>query len=662
MSTTKLNKNKNKPTQQGTSENLREIIGKEKKNKDVEVCSSEKGREKGEASSTGGPKIACLDLTYDEDTGASQRTDEAFVKEMGRIRIDSASSVGSRSSVSSFPDSLCSLPRRTRDTKEQTGRENENPKKRTEVTEHFVLEEALDMISSLYKVLEKNIETNTKREIKDIVRRMGRQVATINGNVVRNWLLQHKYDRGPETKTAKTQTRSNTIEMGTQTDSDGILYEIHSCENYDEWREQADAKWDGSVFSASTVTKGSITEIINADVSVILVEDGDVGMTKGIAKVYGDRYPCIRNVKEDLAILEQKSSIRVRDNNSNKEETQKVIKITFDGTEKDLFYKVAKLKQETLTDKNIALHEINMDIVRFRKLMENFYRGSDTKITIYEEEKKRSYARAAKKQKIKGTYALIVEGQEGMTYNDVLKNVKEVLGKEENQDNIRGLRSTRDGKLLIIADKDERALERTKTALKDTCNRIGKMYELANGEDLESVHIRGLDTLTTKEDVKLALGTCVESIEDCWLKISDLRPTKNGTQNVTVTANKAVVEKLLEARTVRVGLNRCFVDMRIKMAKCIKCWSYGHETSQCDGPDRRKLCYKCGQDGHISKDCQGNEECPLCDEKGHRAGSGRCTDFRRSLSIQKAREAGTTEEEQEDREVRKQIQHTNVTS
>ncbi|KAK4880428.1 hypothetical protein RN001_008574 [Aquatica leii] len=65
---------------------------------------------------------------------------------------------------------------------------------------------------------------------------------------------------------------------------------------------------------------------------------------------------------------------------------------------------------------------------------------------------------------------------------------------------------------------------------------------------------------------------------------------------------------------------RCQLEKHVKMERCFKCWSYNHRARDCDGPDRSGRCYACGQ-----------EFCIVCNKNGHKAGSGKCIIFRKSL-------------------------------
>ncbi|KAK4887181.1 hypothetical protein RN001_003452 [Aquatica leii] len=76
---------------------------------------------------------------------------------------------------------------------------------------------------------------------------------------------------------------------------------------------------------------------------------------------------------------------------------------------------------------------------------------------------------------------------------------------------------------------------------------------------------------------------------------------------------------------------RCKLEKHVKMERCFKCWSYNHRARDCDGPDRSGRCYACRQEENSAKICKNEEFCIVCNKNGHKAGSGKCIVFRRSL-------------------------------
>ncbi|CAH0555181.1 unnamed protein product [Brassicogethes aeneus] len=101
--------------------------------------------------------------------------------------------------------------------------------KRRESSEAFVLKEALEEITRLSKILEANIEQNTKTENKKLAVGMTKHVEVINRQTIRNWIEKHSFEEGPKMLyNGETQTEENgtyaittqTVEQGTQTEAE----------------------------------------------------------------------------------------------------------------------------------------------------------------------------------------------------------------------------------------------------------------------------------------------------------------------------------------------------------------------------------------------------------------------------------------------------------
>ncbi|KAL1487466.1 hypothetical protein ABEB36_015865 [Hypothenemus hampei] len=120
--------------------------------------------------------------------------------------------------------------------------------------------------------------------------------------------------------------------------------------------------------------------------------------------------------------------------------------------------------------------------------------------------------------------------------------------------------------------------------------------------------------------------------------IKGIRSTKENKLLITLEKDKQKMEDVQNDILKIKGFNTCYIEREHFIVKCRKCWASGHVERECRGQDRRDRCYKCGEKGHNAKQCSGVEKCPLCLEEGHRAGSGRCRDFRRNLSMARREE------------------------
>lgn len=111
-------------------------------------------------------------------------------------------------------------------------------------------------------------------------------------------------------------------------------------------------------------------------------------------------------------------------------------------------------------------------------------------------------------------------------------------------------------------------------------------------------------------------------------------------QSAVITLIAGDAEKLLIMRKIRVGFSDCYVQERIKVDRCFKCWQFGHGARTCpnSGINMSDCCFKCGQAGHHKAKCASEKDfCPSCGIEGHQSGTGKCKAFRTALGRERKR-------------------------
>jgi hypothetical protein len=186
------------------------------------------------------------------------------------------------------------------------------------------------------------------------------------------------------------------------------------------------------------------------------------------------------------------------------------------------------------------------------------------------------------REKKRKTFALVVE-KKGMQYREILDKVKAAIKSDLSKEAVQAIRSTRDGKLLITLEKDMEKMGKLEDALMKAAGSLA-VKKTSSNKDMETVHVRGLDATTDKNEVVAALEEKLGTGKN-W-RLSDLRPNRNNTQAITIIMRKQDADSILTEGSLRIGAVRCRLERRISTGRCYRCWSFDHKAANCDGPDR----------------------------------------------------------------------------
>lgn len=561
---------------------------------------------------------------------------------------------------------------------------NPEPYKRKTSPEAFALNEALEMITKLATDLDSRIEQNTRREIKEISKRLTRQIQVINSASVKKWREQHRYEKdetermtydvdiqtdklltdttntdtqtpkdwlesakpGSPKKEAETQTpeewlKSQPTELCNCKSKEDALHALPQISTVDDYKLIEHKVWEKKCFTNTEVVIGNPLDTEIRTVKVTIVDSSDAKMEVGIKRLFKNRYPDIELCTETFEVLEQHTSIKSKTNIKNP--VQKVVKITANSKE-ELWANLIKLRTETEKDKCVALHHLDrMSNEAFRKMVETIFHGTETKITIFTTSQKENVPNLDNRKKTQApSYALIVEkGQENI--KDVLSRIKEVVKDSSDSNIIKTVSTTKDGNLLIRTETNEGAINNLKQAIGKTLKGDSKVkINIRDNMSKDIIHIRGMDLTSDRSEVLAAIENITGELRDDQYRLSDLRPNANGTQAVTLSINTDLGENLLSHGTLKIGLVRCSVEKRIEVRKCPKCWSFEHSIENCEEQDRANKCFNCGGENHKAKDCQNPEFCINCKVGGHSCRSGKCPAFKEALHIARKAQRGVT--------------------
>lgn len=547
-----------------------------------------------------------------------------------------------RSGLSRTPPKSVGEDHRSRtDTDDEAIASPEEQGKRKRRDEEDALEKALRKIALRITKLDLLVKgsTNTKREIKEVTEEL---------RCLGEHLTPERLSRalGANTKQPKIEKPKKVCrEISTQTDGPWgrikplpkKITEIGETNTVADFQAIADAPWDGKVYQATSIQLGNPIATDKRVVKCVLIEPKDLEMKNSVHKLYAERFPELRQMTGPFEVLEQVT--RRRTDSAEESVPQKVVKILHDGTETCIWERLTALKEECVVDEQVAIHHVEaMPLERLRKMAECIFRGTPTRVKIYttrgkqEEGKprpppKKTIALPAKERT---TCALTVEG-EGKSYKEVLQSVRAALNSKPEGERIRAIRSTKDNRLLIVLDKDQVARDELKKLITESDSRLkAKAVGPVEITKTETFHVRGMDALTTVEEVQEAVKGITGSLDG--VKIGGLRPAANNTQAVTIVVGRDDAHKMEEGASIKIGPVKCSVQKRIEVRQCFRCWGFDHKASECKGTDRSRLCKKCGGEGHFERDCPNAAKCLLCKDPDHKMGSNKCKMFQAALT------------------------------
>lgn len=144
----------------------------------------------------------------------------------------------------------------------------------------------------------------------------------------------------------KAKLTKSTQEIGTQTDHTGplelggTLRDLRKGDTYEEFEQMRDLNCEDNVYKNTSIEEtGSPLEAGNDRVKVIWVDPNDPSLTKGIQRLYKERYPILANILNDFEIIEQ-----ITRTSSGETNTQKVIRAVQGPDERALWDNLVKIK------------------------------------------------------------------------------------------------------------------------------------------------------------------------------------------------------------------------------------------------------------------------------------------------------------------------------
>ncbi|CAB0043560.1 unnamed protein product [Trichogramma brassicae] len=118
------------------------------------------------------------------------------------------------------------------------------------------------------------------------------------------------------------------------------------------------------------------------------------------------------------------------------------------------------------------------------------------------------------------------------------------------------------------------------------------------------IEIRDLDECTTKVEIADALSTSLNAPHLNKDVVKTLRKAYVETQAAVAALPDDLAAKALKLGHIRIGWVNCRIRGREDTLRCYRCWSPGHVSAHCNGPDRSAHCFRCGPNRPSDKGLQ----------------------------------------------------------
>lgn len=546
-----------------------------------------------------------------------------------------------------------------------------SPPKQKESRQETNRGDMMEVNSSLAKVVKRtrelkklvNESTKTKVEIKHLARELAYLVDHLEKHVIQ---YQERHDctvqRLPtETREVGIQTAAIGKSVAVQAETSDIEHEKLRAEEkmrtdirealgseggFDGLGSILDKKWPEDMYTRTREASTSHGELnLEGDLALVLdparaTEDKAM---ENIMKMHPDLRAVVEKCDGQLDYMVKTIATRTR----NLETTERTIaiyilplKIDADGINdmEEAYDMVRRLRMSMdihpTAKINMVLGEnLNSDYIR--KICECIFYGTDINITLVTNKEK---PKSTTKPRGRPTTGKVVVKCGSTTYADLLRSVKEKVDPKRVGVNVRAIKKTARGDLMLEVDGDAQKADILRRAI---TRNIDNEVRIANR--LVTIHVLDIDATTTKDQVEEAIKnmpTC-SNLQDVVVK--SMRPSRDGNQIATVQVSRNNANILLMAKRIKIGWVNCRVRERVAVTRCYKCLDFGHTLKECKGPDRSNLCINCHQPGHKARECDGPHFCPSCNTNEHRPDSTNCPKFRELIKAQRkiARKANT---------------------
>lgn len=271
---------------------------------------------------------------------------------------------------------------------------------------------------------------------------------------------------------------------------------------------------------------------------------------------------------------------------------------------------------------NLILSDgLNQDYIR--KLSEYVFSNSEVNIILMNPS---GIPKTLRNNKMRPQTERVLVKSGTTTYADLLKTVKNEVNIKEVGVQVKSIKKTTRGDLLLEVEGDKQKAGALREAIRE---KVKNDVRVSNRDVI--IHVLDIDAATSQEQVEEAIKDELGPNDDHSLLIRSMRPTRDGNQIATAQVSRHIANLLVKAQKIQIGWIKCRIRERIPVPRCYRCLEFGHRKFECKGPDRSNICIKCNKPGHKALECKDTPYCPTCRSTEHRADTTKCPRFRQLI-------------------------------
>ena len=429
-----------------------------------------------------------------------------------------------------------------------------------------------------------------------------------------------------------------------------IWQQIRQVGGEQDVKEAINLEWPRNAYR-SKIKEGNPLVENKADLAIEVFE-GEEDMTKGLAKMFRERFPELIETEDDRGLSQIVVQTKVFQAGKWVSKERHIFKLMLSNkavNEWELLLKMKRLRigLENQNRKKIAIPIIDKSTwSTFRKVVEMAFIDSEIEVIIFIPKNEQTNTRTEKKEvdneqntldegightlKSRSKYkneAIILSPEENKSYKDILKTIRDTAELIDKSEDIKTIRKTKLGNVILELEKGVKAEEFT--SILETKIEGSKIRTSGHKSETTILEISNMDSLTTEEEIRKTLTEKINNSEIGSKMDIRIKETANGTLIATIGAENETATKIKGIGKLKIGAVECPIKERSKIDRCYKCWAIGHTARQCKGPDRSKLCRNCTKENHIAAKCDKISYCAECEKEGHRTYSAICPKAKR---------------------------------